>query len=421
MKSFAKHVIVVILGWQVRRLRRRNKFITVGVVGSIGKTSSKFAIAQVLGAGKRVQWQQGNYNDLATVPLVFFGLQQPGLFNVIGWIRVVAQAEAVVRKPYPYDVVVVELGVDGPNQISQFKRYLTLDLAVLTAITPEHMQDFTDLDAVAKEELSVIQLSKQLLLNVDLVAHEYRSLVPEAVTYGVQDADYVAKDITFTATGVGFKVRSEGQTVVSVKHSSISMSQVYSLTVACAVAYMLGLSQDQIRYGLNKVRPVSGRLQLLEGILGSTIIDDTYNSSPEAAAAALETLYRIDAPQKIALLGNMNELGAFSEQAHTQLGQLCDASQIQELFTLGPDANEFLAAAAEARGCKVTRCTTPQQAGEYLAQVIKDKTLVLVKGSQDKVYTEEAIKPILANSSDQSKLVRQSPHWLKIKATNFKS
>ncbi len=422
MKRLARTIIVMILGWQVRRLQRKRDFKTIAVVGSIGKTSTKFAIAQVLSQTSRVRWQQGNYNDLATVPLVFFGLSQPTLFNPISWIIAIVRAELALLRPYPYDFVVVELGTDAPGQIGAFRSYLWVDLAVVTAISPEHMQNFADLDAVAKEELSVMAYSQVVLVNKDLIAPEYRQYLPQAITYGTaNDADFVAQNVQFDTTGVSFDLSHDGAELLTVTHPSISMPQVHSLTAACAVATLVGQQAQDILPAIQSVTPVSGRLQLLQGIQHSTIIDDTYNSSPDAAAAVLQTLYRMDAPQKIAVLGNMNELGAFSEQAHTQLGKLCDPAQITELITLGPDANQFLAAAAEAKGCKVTRYETPYQVGQHLTKAIHPGALVLVKGSQNKVYAEEAVKAILADPADASKLVRQSPSWLKAKAKNFQA
>jgi UDP-N-acetylmuramoyl-tripeptide--D-alanyl-D-alanine ligase len=161
-------------------------------------------------------------------------------------------------------------------------------------------------------------------------------------------------------------------------------------------------------------------MRRLVGINNSTIIDDTYNASPEAVSAALKTLYRLDAPQKIAVLGNMNELGKFSAEAHRQIGEQCDPKQLDLVVTIGPDANKYLAPAAEKKGCKVGTFSDPYQAGEFVKLQIKPGALVLVKGSQNKVFAEEAVKTLLADPVDASKLVRQSRYWMKIKAKNFK-
>lgn len=420
MKKIARSVIVAILGWQVRRLRRKHDFKVVAVVGSIGKTSTKFAIAQVVGTSRKVRFQEGNYNDLVSVPLVFFGLPIPSLFNPVAWLITIFKCETQIRSAYPYDVVVVEVGTDGPGQIAAFERYLHADIGVLTAITPEHMEFFADLDAVANEELSIYEYSDSVLANADLVADQYLMFLEEPTTYALHNqATYKIDSFSFVADGVQFSLSKNGKQHIHASHASIAEPHLYSLTAAIAVADKLGLTAEEIIDGLQHVTPVSGRMQLLRGIKGSSIIDDTYNASPEAAKAALETLYRIDAPQKIALLGNMNELGTFSPDAHTEIGSFCDPDQLDVVVTLGPDANKYLAVAAEAQGCTVKKFDNPYAAGEYLREVITNDAVILVKGSQNCVYAEEAIKPILADPADEKKLVRQSPAWLKKKAQNF--
>ena len=420
IKKLARSFVVSVLGWQVRRLRRHHDFKVVAVAGSIGKTSTKFAIAQVLSEGLKVRFQKGNYNDLVSVPLVFFGQTILSLFNPFGWFGVFIRNELQIHRNFPYDVVVVEVGTDSPGQIAAFELYLHADVSVLTSIAPEHMEFFIDIDAVAIEELAIQDYSDIILVNADLTAQRYIDQIERAETYALHNpAMYKVSNFAFQSDGVEFEIQKQNEKFISASHAGISEPHLYSLTAAASVADVLGMSSEEIIAGLEHVKPVSGRMQRLRGINNSTIIDDSYNASPEAVKAALETLYRIEAPQKVALLGNMNELGDFSKQAHTDIGNFCDPPQLDEVITLGPDANEYLAAAAIQKGCKVTQFQTPYQAGEHLREIVKEGAVVLVKGSQNRVYAEEAIKEMLADSNDMAKLVRQSPAWLKKKAKNF--
>jgi len=161
-------------------------------------------------------------------------------------------------------------------------------------------------------------------------------------------------------------------------------------------------------------------MQLLKGLSDTTIIDDTYNASPDAVKGAIETLYRYKGIRKIALLGNMNELGAISAENHTAIGALCVPSQLALVVTLGPDANEFLAAAAEKNGCKVARTKSPIEAGKVILEVLEAGDVVLAKGSQNGVFAEEAVKLLLDNKADTAKLVRQSKAWIAKKRSQFK-
>ena len=199
----------------------------------------------------------------------------------------------------------------------------------------------------------------------------------------------------------------------------VSLAEQYSALAAAAVAVKLGLPQEDIAAGFGDIKPYAGRMQRLNGIKNSVIIDDSYNASPAAMKLALDELYKQQAPQKIALLGNMNELGDYAKQAHQEIGDYCDPKRLDLVVTLGPEANEFLAPAAQAKGCQVKSFDSPYDAGEYIKSVIKDKAVALIKGSQNKVFAEEAIKSLLANKADDVKLVRQSPQWLDIKKQAF--
>jgi UDP-N-acetylmuramoyl-tripeptide--D-alanyl-D-alanine ligase len=421
-KKTAKKSVATILGWQVRRLRKRHQFQIVAVAGSIGKTSTKLAVARVLSHSFRVRWQEGNYNDIVSVPLIFFDEKIPNLLNPISWLIVFIRNEIKIIRNYPYDVVVVEVGTDGPGQIAGFSRYLHADIGVLTAIAPEHMAYFEDLDAVAKEESALADFSSLILVNKDLCAPKYVSKIKTAsLSYAInQSADFTIKNIKFSGFSCDFDVYRIRKLFFKAKHELVAEPQLYSVLAATAVAAQLGMNPVDIETGLHEIKPVSGRMQRLRGIKDSVIIDDSYNASPRATIAALDTLYRIKSPQRIAVLGNMNELGEFSKAEHEKVGKHCDPKKLDLVVTIGPDANKYLAPAANAKKCKVLAFEDPYSAGRHLRSVIKKDAVILVKGSQNKVFAEETAKLILADLDDSSKLVRQTAYWLKVKRKAFK-
>jgi len=422
MKSKAKKIVAFVLGWQVRRLLNKNDVAVVAVGGSIGKTSTKLAIAHTLSQHYRVNYEKGNYNDIVTIPLVFFGGRLASLFNPFSWLMTFVRNEGVIAKKYPYDVVVLELGTDGPGQIKQFKSYVRADIAVITAITPEHMEYFADLDEVAHEELAISQFSRQLLVNADLVAAKYIQEIKEPLTYGIKEpANYRLKNIEFSGDQASFEIYEDSKQLLKSNHQKITEPQLYSVTAAAAVGHLMGLTPQQIDIGISSIPAVSGRMQQLEGLKDSLIIDDTYNASPEATRAALDTLCRLQAPQRIAVLGNMNELGKYSRAEHEAIGQYINADKIDLLVTIGPDANKYLAAKALERGLNVKTFEDPVSAGLFIKENLSPGAAVLVKGSQNKVFAEETVKQILANPADASKLVRQSGYWMSLKKKNFKT
>ena len=391
MKSLLKNILVKILASQVRRLRKKHDFKIIGVVGSIGKTSTKLAIAKVLASKKRVRFQEGNYNDIVSVPLVVFGHSMPPLWNVWQWLVIIFKNEYQIYFSYPFELVVLELGTDGPGQISQFRKYLHLDVAVLTAIAPEHMEFFENIKNIANEEWSVQYFSDLVFVNRDLC-----KILPE---------DFDHEKIIFYGKESSLEYKPE----------VLSQVQLYSISAAVLIAKKFGVSEEKISESVNKIQAFSGRMQKLTGIKNSIIIDDSYNASPDAVKMALDTLYKYPRTQKIAILGMMNELGDSSEVEHKKIGKYCDAKLLDWVVTIGKDANLFLALAAKQNGCQVYEAKNSTDAGEFVKNKIGENAVILVKGSQNGVFAEEAIKPILADQSDISKLVRQDKYWMEKK------
>ena len=188
-----------------------------------------------------------------------------------------------------------------------------------------------------------------------------------------------------------------------------------------AVAAKMGMTPAEIVAGLALITPVPGRMNVLRGIGGTTIIDDTYNSSPAAAAAAIQTLYGFDddnVPQRIAVLGDMRELGSASQAEHEKLGAMCDPSLLSWVVLVGPECEKYLAPIARQRGCQVRIAPDAIRAGEFVRSVTEEGAVILVKGSQNTIYLEECVK-ILCDMTEDVKLVRQSVEWLKTKDGYF--
>jgi UDP-N-acetylmuramoyl-tripeptide--D-alanyl-D-alanine ligase len=418
MKSALKKLVASILGSQLKRLRKKNRIFVIAVAGSIGKTSTKLALAHVLSQTYRVQYQEGNYNDFVTVPLIFFGRKLPNIYNPFSWLLVFLRNEAVIAKKYPYHIVVVELGSDAPGQMAQFSKYLAADIGVLTAIVPEHMANFADLNAVASEELEMRKFTTKIFANKDLVPPEYLGHLPSTtVTYGInQPADIQLTNIHWNGgEDATFDIVYGGITFLHGEHELVTEPQLYSICAAVSVGTELDMTTSAVDKGIRSIKPVNGRMQHLNGLSGALILDDSYNASPEAVIGALDTLYRMNASQKIAILGNMNELGKYSEKEHARIGEYCDPHELSFIATIGPDANKYLAPAAAARGCLVKTFESPIDAGRFVKERLRQDTVVLVKGSQNGVYAEEAAKQLLALPADASKLVRQSRYWMRIK------
>ncbi|HEX8182487.1 MAG TPA: Mur ligase family protein [Candidatus Saccharimonadales bacterium] len=418
-KTTGRAIVCKILEKQVVQLRAKHQFTMIAVAGSIGKTSTKLAIAHTLEPSRRVIYQTGNYNDRVTVPLVLFGQKLPNLFNLVAWIKIFMANERAIKRPHYYDVAVVELGTDHPGDMKHFA-YLKPDITIVTAITPEHMEYFGTLDAVAAEELTVCDYSKTVLINADDTPLQYVS-DKNMQTYGTeQTCDYQASN--YNPDGLrGGKVTLRLQSGVTLEPqvAILGAQGVKIVLAAAAAAQLAGLPGDEIARGLAEVKPFAGRMQILRGIRGSTIIDDTYNASPVAVTAGLDVLYATPAPQRIAVLGTMNELGDYSEAAHVEVGKYCDASKLDLVVTIGDNAAKYLAPAARAHGCHVKTFSSPYEAGLYIREHVQHGAVVLAEGSQNRVFAEESLKLLLADPADAKKLVRQSAYWMRVKAKQF--
>jgi UDP-N-acetylmuramoyl-tripeptide--D-alanyl-D-alanine ligase len=386
----------------------------VAVAGSVGKTSTKLAIARVLQEkyGAKVMVHQGNYNDPVSIPISIFGLEVPDrLTDPRVWVKVMRRMDRMIRSKYPYKVVVVELGTDHPGDIPAFMRYLTPDIGVLTAITPEHMEFFKTINRVAEEEFALARGSRVVVACGDdpEIASRLDRLKQKVITYGDSGT------VRFASKGI----RLGKKLIADSNQDVISDHGRKALLAAAAVGDELGMKPREIEAGLAGVKPVAGRMKLLRGLSGSRIIDDTYNASPAAAIAALDTLYK-HRGRRIAILGMMNELGAYSERAHREVG--AHACKLDLLITIGRDAASFLAPAAIEAGLdksKVRSFQSPFEAGRYLAPKLKSGDWVLAKGSQNGVFAEEAVKQLLADPKESLNLVRQSDAWLAKKYKQF--
>jgi UDP-N-acetylmuramoyl-tripeptide--D-alanyl-D-alanine ligase len=410
----------------VRRYFRKHPEVKLVVVaGSVGKTSTKVAIATVLSERFKVRLHEGNHNSELSAPLAILGVEYPSsIRDPRAWLRVFSAARERVNGPTDIDVIVQEIGTERIGEIPRFGRYLHPDIAVVTAVSPEHMNEFHTVDNVAQEELTAANFSKTALINRDDIDGVYAKYLtnPNVNTYGTSgSAEYhfVESDFTLDDGHKGDFVALEWDEPIAVTIKVIGEHNIRPAVAAGAVGVKLGMSATEIAEGLAKVHAVPGRMNLLRGFEDTILLDDTYNSSPLAVSMALQTLYKLSVPQRIAVLGSMNDMDNVSEAEHTAIGKLCDPNQLAWVITVGDEAEKYLAPAARARGCQVKSFKTAVQAGAFVRQVMESGAAILFKGSQADIFLEEAVKVILLSVEDQKQLVRQSPAWLKEKADLF--
>jgi UDP-N-acetylmuramoyl-tripeptide--D-alanyl-D-alanine ligase len=421
---FKKYIQKKLETYVVRYFKKHPEVKLIVVAGSVGKTSTKQAIATLLSRHYRVALQAGNHNTHMSAPLAILGIDYPdNIKSPLAWLAVFQAARRRIHEPTGTDVIIQELGTDTPGDIAHFGSYLKPDIAVITAVTPEHMEFFSTIEAVAQEELAAANFSEQVIINRDDIEGRHASFLtnPNVTTYGttgVAEYRFEVQDFTVDEGYVGSVIAPEFAQPLPATIKVIGEHSLRPAMGAVAVAVKLGVSADEITAGLALLRAVPGRMNVLRGIDNTIIIDDTYNSSPLAASSALQTLYNLQVPQRIAILGSMNELGATSQAEHEQLGALCDPSLLAWVVTIGDEAEAHLAPAARARGCQVKSFRSAIDAGSFVRSVTEPGAAILAKGSQGDIYAEEAVK-VLCMAGEDSQLVRQSAAWMKTKNNFF--
>ena len=402
------------------------KLITVA--GSVGKTSTKLAIATLLSQKYRVRLHEGNHNTHLSAPLAILGINFPGNpRNFWQWHKVFSAARKRIKSPSSQEpqIIIQELGTDHPGDIERFSKYLAPNIAVITSVSPEHMEFFGSIDAVAQEELGTASFAEIAILNQDDISPDFfkyvrNSNVSTYSSIGGANYNFIANSFSLI-DGFGGKIQAPEYGEINVRVKVFGEHSLRPIIGAVAVSAKLGLSSQEIIGGLVSLKPIPGRMNFMRGVKESVLIDDTYNSSPAALEAAIQTLYALSAPSKIAIIGSMNELGESSAFEHQKIGEMLDGISLSWVITVGEQANRFLAPAARLRGCQVYEAKNAIDAGTFAHKIMERGSLVLLKGSQGEVYLEEATKILLLNKEDENLLVRQDEKWKKTKDEFFSS
>ncbi len=415
MKLPFHELVARVLEHEVVRLLRSRPVTVVAVTGSVGKTSTKRAIAHVLGTRYAVLSQPGNYNTRIGVPLSIFEVETPDrLWDPFAWAGIWRRVRRRVRQPWRYQVLVLELGAGRPGDIATFLRYLRPEVGVVTAVGTDHLEAFGSPEAILEEKLRLARASPTVLLNGDDPAlEEERAELRgrRVLTYGLNQAAVRFERQVGGPGGPYQGILHLPAADLDVRLNLVGTHNLYAAVAAAAVGDLLGLSPREIRAGLESLRPAPGRMSPLPGKNGSLILDDSYSANPTSVVAALETLLGMPG-RKLALLGSMHELGAASAAEHAGVGRRCAGLDL--LVTLGSEAERWLRPEAVRAGLapdRVRSFDSPYEAGRFLAAQLAPGDRVLVKGSARRIFAEEAIKHLLAQPEDASRLVRQERRW----------
>jgi UDP-N-acetylmuramoyl-tripeptide--D-alanyl-D-alanine ligase len=358
--------------------RRSLTLKVLAITGSNGKTSTKDFAASVLARRFRVTKTEGNFN------------------NHVGLPRTILEATS------EDEVAVWEIGMNHPGEIAALSKIAAPDAAIITNIGVAHIEFMGSREAIAAEKgalAEAIETQGTVILNADDpfsegIAARTRAKV---VSAGTRAGAVRAIEIRQSAEGSEFTIvegahRCRAQLPVAGTH------MVQNALLAVAAGRAFGLSIEECAAGLAAAPLTKARLQIKE-IGGVQFLDDSYNANPDSMKAALRTLVELDAEGKrIAVLGEMRELGAESKRGHREIGETAATLGVDELITIG-DTAELIAEGARTAGLdKVSSARSTSEAAKLLSEIAEPGDLVLIKGSRA-ARTEEVIEQFGSQNS----------------------
>jgi UDP-N-acetylmuramoyl-tripeptide--D-alanyl-D-alanine ligase len=351
----------------------------IGITGSMGKTTTKEAMAHLLAIKYRVHRTKGNFNNHFGLPLGLLTLEPE------------------------YDLAVVEMGMSHAGEIAALSRIALPNQAVITNVASVHLESFDSIAGIARAKYELIEALPHggtAVLNADdeYVCQFGRDFKGKVVTFGLKAGTCVPADVGAENIEV---IGSEGTRFDLVSHEVrqavhsplLGKHNVYNVLAAAAVALEHGITPSEIAAALPSLQAADKRGQVVQ--LGNiAVLYDCYNSSPKALMAAVDTLAAMPAGRRIVVAGEMLELGATGEQLHRECGRYIAENRAESKldFLLGVRglAKPMVEAAREA-GMKAEFVATPEEAGEWLARETRGGDVVLLKASRG-VKLEKALE-----------------------------
>lgn len=338
------------------------KLLVIGLTGSVGKTTTKEMTACVFSQKCKTLKTEGNLNNEIGMPKTIFRLDES------------------------YGCAVIEMGMDNRGQISVLSKSCRPDCAIITNIGVSHIENLGSRDEILKAKLEILdglKIGSPLFLNGDndklsnVKTDDYK-----VVFYGIENrnCDILAEDIKEIGLSTEFTA-VKGETRQKITIPTVGIHNVYDALAAFAVGMEYGICPEDIAKGLADYIP-SGMRQRIKNANGITVIEDCYNASPDSQKAGLNSLCKIAKGRRIAVLGDMLELGAYSEPAHRKVGKYAAECEIDMLFTYGKES-EYIADSAGKSGLKaVFSFTDKAELTKALEKELKIGDTVLFKASR---------------------------------------
>ncbi|MEY2719415.1 MAG: UDP-N-acetylmuramoyl-tripeptide--D-alanyl-D-alanine ligase [Bacteroidota bacterium] len=342
--------------------RRRFTFPVIAIAGAAGKTSTKDLVAHVLSQDMRVLKTQANYNNQVGTPLTLLQLTQD------------------------IDAAVIEIGTNEPGEIETLSAMVQPTHGLITNIGKEHLEKLIDLDGVEREETALFDYLRDngglaFVNNDDPRLAKYATSFTRAITFGVENTADIHPSVSFDADVRPSLHIVHGAFTFRAAMQTHGLASAYNAACAMAVAWSLQMHPQFVQRGLSSYQPPTsngyGRMSVQRaGDL--VILNDTYNANPESMLMALRTLQRYPASKRVAILGDMRELGLASQEEHMHI--LSASQEYADVVIVMGD--EFRVAAERIDAPHLIVTPTHRGCAEHLREVTRENSVVLIKGSR---------------------------------------
>lgn len=429
MKQFFKKIVIFILQYEAKLVLKKYKPRIVVIVGSVGKTTTKDAVYSVLSQKHFVRKSEKSFNSEIGIPLTILGLQN-AWNNPFFWLKNIIEGAVVLLLKNIYPAwLVLEVGADHPGDIRKVASWVESNIAILTRLpdVPVHVEMFPSPEAVAEEKASIINSLKPdgvLVINGDdekilsaVEAHPEK----KTIFYGMEKSNdvvgmkYGVISKQKIPQGIRFHVRHKENTLDFEILGALGRQHLYPALAGIATGVACGMSLEETKPGFATYIPPKGRMRILPGVKETTIIDDSYNSSPVAVEEALKLLSQVQVHgRKIVVLGDMLELGKFSIDEHKRIGKLVKGVA-DILITVGFRARDIAQGALSmgVHGSKIFQYEDVLRAGKELEGMLEKGDVVLAKASQS-IRIEKLVGEVMREPEKKKELlVRQEKEWLK--------
>ncbi len=425
MKSKRVQYLEKVLRWMAIIVLKKYKPSVVGITGSVGKTSTKEAVFMVLSQKFRTRKSERNYNNEIGIPLTIIGAKS-GKRSPLKWLGVFIKWLFIVVFPVKYPkILVLEMGVDRPGDMKYLTSFIPISVGIITNISSSHLEFFKSVDHIAKEKRKLLEALPEdgmAILNYDdpRLKDMKNFIQSKTLTFGLKGGDAKADIIGFNyqnnkPSGISFKLCYEDKTIpVRLRHV-LAQHQLYAILAGISAGITFKINLVEIAESLDNFFPPAGRMNLIHGINSSFVIDDAYNASPASAKAALDVLMNLRSSEKIVALGDMLELGSYTENGHREVARKIFQVNPKLVFLIG-DRMKIALNELERLGYpseKIFHFDDPFLAINKIRKNIKAGDLILVKGSQA-MRMEKIVKGLMLNPREaENILCRQSPDWLR--------